>query len=100
MNQPIIGASPEQATFNRRFSKGKDRAIVFRAGVIFGDGAAGSLQLRRIVAREIRADNLPTAPPVGRAEDVVAGHIEHVGVMRREQNGACPLKAILLVYRS
>src|SRR5581483_9068781 len=100
MNQPIIGASPEQTTFNRRFGKGKDRAIVFRAGVIFGDGASGSLQLRRIIAREIRADNLPTAPLVGRAEDMVAGHIEHIGVMRREQNRTCPLEAILLVYGS
>src|SRR5579875_257295 len=65
MYKPIVGTGPEQSLFERRFGEGEDRAIILRAGIVFGDGAARGFQPRDIVACQIGADDLPTAALVG-----------------------------------
>src|SRR5579883_582866 len=65
MHEAIVGTGPEQALFEWRFGEGEDGAVVFRAGIVFGNGAARGFQLRDIVACQVWTDDLPAAALVG-----------------------------------
>src|ERR1700752_234213 len=59
LDEAIIGAGPDQALGEGRLGQGKDRVVVFRAGVVDGDRSARGLLLAFVVAREVGADRLP-----------------------------------------
>src|SRR5258708_11565379 len=52
------------------------------------------------MAGKVRADNFPTAALVGRTEYMVAGGVEHVWIVGRDQDWKRPLKTILLILRT
>lgn len=79
------------------FSKREDGTVDFSTHGITVNGATGDLQFGRVVACQIGADRRPALPFVGRLEDHVAGRIEHVGVVGREDNRVGPSKAILVL---
>ena len=97
MHQAIIRACPEKSALQRRFAEGKDCAIVLCADIILGDWAAGGSHLALVVACEVGTDHLPTAPFIGGTEDVVASRIQHIWIVRREQDRERPLEAIFRV---
>src|SRR5581483_1681954 len=100
MDQAIIRAIPEQAALERRFNEGEDRAVIFRTRIVLRDWPTGSFHPAGIVARQVGADNFPALALVGCAEDIVAGLIEDVGIVRREDNRAGPLEAVLQIARA
>src|SRR5258708_13369212 len=52
------------------------------------------------MAGKVRADNFPTAALVGRTEYMVAGGVEHVWIVGRDQDWKRPLKTVLLILRT
>src|SRR5438270_7764234 len=97
MYQTVIGAGPEYATFQRRLREREDGAVVLGAGVVFGYRSAGGIKLRRVIARQIRTDDLPGCAFVGRPEDLVARDIQHVGVVWRDERRKGPLEAVFRI---
>src|SRR5215213_4848860 len=100
MDEPVVGASPEYALAVRRLGQGEDRAVDLGTGVVPRYRPTGRLQLVRVVPSQIRADDLPTAAEVGRAEKDIAGDIELVRGMRREQNREGPIEPVLEALRA
>ena len=94
VHQPVVAARPEDTRLVGRFGKGKDGAIGLRAAGVQRNRPARRLEFLRVVAREVRADCLPAIAFVGRLEDVVAGHIERVGIVGRDDDGIGPGKAV------
>src|SRR5262249_30767475 len=72
-------------------------AVVLGAGGVTRDRAAGGAELGLVVAGEVRRERLPGGALVRGAEDVVTAGIEHVGVVRRDQDRVGPLEAVLEV---
>ena len=95
VNQPVVGAGPDEVFLHRRLSHGKDHVVVFNPGILLGDGAAGHGLLGLVVAREVWADGGPTHPAVGAFKQNLCRVIEHVGIVWREQDGRGPLEAVL-----
>ena len=77
VDKAVVAAGPEHPRFVRRLGKGIDCAIAFGAGVVVGDGAARKTEGVRVVAAQVRTDGLPAVALVVRAEDMVAGGVEH-----------------------
>src|SRR5215204_4290660 len=100
MDEAVVGASPENALAVRRLGQREDRAVDLGAGVVPRYRPAGRLQLVRVVPGQIRTDDLPTAAEVGRAEKDIAGDIELVRGMRREQNRESPIEPVLEALRT
>ena len=100
MDEAIVRARPEDARFVRRFDEREDRAVDLRARVVPRDRAAGGLQAAGVVARQVGADRLPGRAEIGGAEDAVAGDVERVRVMAREENREGPLEAVLQIHRA
>src|SRR5262249_26194118 len=95
MDQPVVRASPAHPALHRRLGKGEVGAVILGAAVVLRHQAAGGLKLAGIVGGEVGADDLPTVALVVGAEDMVAGGIERIWVVRREHDGEGPLEAIL-----
>ena len=95
VHQTVVGAHPDHAFANGRFGSGEERAVIFDAGVVFGDGAAGRALLRLVVAGQVLADGLPALAFVRGFEEHVAARVQHLGVVRREEDGEVPLEAVL-----
>src|SRR5207237_3565843 len=80
-----------------RFGEGEYRAIDLRAGVVAGDRAARPLLLVLVVARQVAADRRPGLAAVLGFEEDVAGVVDHLGVVRRDQDRGGPLEAVAQV---
>src|SRR5215211_5725220 len=100
MDEPVVGASPEDAPAVRRLGQCEDRAVDLGAGVVPRYCPTGRLQLVRVVPGQIRTDDLPTAAKIRRAEKDIAGDIELVRGMRREQNREGPIDPVLEALRA
>jgi hypothetical protein len=72
VHETIVGAGPQRLTLVRRLHEREDRAVDLGAGVVVGDRSARAAELVRVVAREIRAHDLPALAFVDGAEDAVA----------------------------
>ena len=99
VDQPVVGAGPEQPLPVRGLDEGEDRAVVLGAGGVLGDRAAGRLLPALVVAGQVGADRLPARPFVRGAEHHVAGDVEHVGIVRGDQDRIGPLEAVPEVLR-
>ena len=98
VHQPVVAAGPEQRLVLRRFGEGEDRPVDLDAGVVAGDGTAGPLLLRLVVAGEIGAGGGPALPAVGAAEEHVARVIDQLrACAARRQDRRRPLEAVLQV---
>src|SRR2546423_12491379 len=95
MDEAIIRARPDQIFLYRRFDDGEYRVVNLNAGVVLGDRAAGRRLLLLIIFCEVRADDLPAHAAVVRFEEHFAGEVQGLRVMRRKDDGLCPLKAVL-----
>ena len=96
VDQTIVATTPKQASFDGTFSRRKNGAIVFDAGIVFGDGTATRGLSCFIIRSEVGADLLPGPAFILGHEQMIAGGIEALGIMRREEDGVIPLKAISL----
>ncbi len=94
MHQAIVSADPEHALLMGRLGEGKDRAVGLRAGVVPGDWTARRLQLLRIVAGQVRTDDVKTGGVVPRPEEMVPADIERLLIVRRQVDRVGPLEAI------
>ena len=97
VDQAVVRASPEDPRLMGRFDKSKDRGIVLGTGGVARDGATRWPKLGDVVPRQVRSDGLPTGTLVRGAKDDVARGIEHVRVVRGEDDGIRPLEAIFEV---
>src|SRR5262249_45333603 len=88
-------ASPEDPSLVRRLAEREDGAIDLGAAVVGGDGPTGGAEPIGIVAREVRADDLPAGALVARAVDVAGADVEHVGGVRRAFDRERPLETML-----
>src|SRR3989442_343135 len=95
VKQSVVTPRPQHAALDGRFREREDRAVILGSGVVLGDGTAGRSELRAIVPRQVGADLLPRRPLVVRPEDVVAGVIKDVRVMRRVHGRRGPLHPVL-----
>src|SRR3974390_2602504 len=64
------------------------------SGVVNRDGAAGRLLLRFVVARQVGTDRFPAHSAVGGFENRFAAVVEGVRIVRRNDDGRGPLKAV------
>ncbi len=96
LNQSVVSSSPDQTLLLRRFRNGENQIVKLDAGLILGDGAAGILLLRFVVAREVRADGFPGMAAIFRTEEELRRMIEDVRIVRRKNDGHRPGVAIFL----
>ena len=94
VHQPVVGTGPEQPLPVRRLGEGEDGAVVLGAAGILGDRTAGRLLPALVVAGQVGADHLPARALVGGTEQHVAGDVEHVGVVRGDQDRVGPLESV------
>ena len=94
MHESIVGARPDQTLLQRRLGHGEDGVVIFRAGVVYGDGAAGGLLLALVVAREVARDGFPVETSVGGAEEPLAAVVKDVGIVRGYQQRGSPLETV------
>src|SRR5580704_1670190 len=72
VHQAVVSACPDEVFLNGRFDDREDGVVDFDAGVVFGDGTAGSLLFLLIVASQVRADDIPAHSAVGGFEEDLA----------------------------
>src|SRR5215471_15959535 len=86
MDEAVIRSDPNRTFLKRGLRHGKNRAVGFlETAPVF---------LLLVIPGEIRADRLPTASFVGRAEKNVSSGVHHAGIVRRNNDRKRPLKAI------
>ena len=95
MNQPVVGARPDQPLLKRRFGHRENRVVKLRSGIVDIHRPARRLLLALIVARQIRTDRLPMHAAIGRFEQSLARVIQNVGIVKRDQHRRGPLKAVV-----
>ena len=94
LDEAVVGADPDQAFGERGFGDGEDGVVVFGAGIVEGNFAAGGLLLALVVASEVGADGRPVHAAVGGFEEALAAVVERVGIVRREHERGGPLEAM------
>src|SRR5207247_327214 len=101
VQQPVVASGPEETGRHRRFLEGEDGVVDLDAGAVAGDALAPRVILfRLVVAREIRADDVPGLAAVARAVDELRRRVDDVRVVRRHADGGVPLEAVLHVGRA
>src|SRR5262249_47797748 len=95
VHEPVVAAGPQDPLLLRRLGEGEHGAKDLDAGVVARDRPAGPLLFILVVSREIAADLLPTLTCVTGAKDDLAGVIDDLRVLRRDENRGGPLEAIL-----
>ena len=95
MDQPVVRSRPDQPLHARRFGEGENRGIVLGGRLVEGDRPARDAERRGIVSCEIGGDRRPALPLVHGAEQHVRAGIEHVRVVRGDQERRRPLEAVL-----
>ena len=98
VHQAVVGTGHEDAGLDRRLVEGVDHAAVLDADVVRGEPAADSLA-RLVVGGEVGADLLPALAAVGGAVHVLAGDVERVAVVGRDQQREGPLEAVPELFR-
>ncbi len=94
MDQSVIGPGPEDPLLMRGLDEGEDGGIHLGPGVVLGDGTTRGFQGGRVVAGQIRRDDLPGHALIGGTMDVVGGDVEGVRIMWRVQDRERPLEPI------
>src|SRR5207244_5548878 len=74
--------------------------VVFHAGDVERDGPAGGLLLALVVARQVRTDGRPAHAVVGALEHHFRRGVDHVGIVRRNDDGLRPLEAMGIIFRA
>src|SRR5205814_1579303 len=96
LNPAVIRADPNQTFLLRRFRNGENQIVELDAGLVLGDGAAGILLLRRVIASEVSTKRFPGMAAVFRTEEILGRVIENVRIVRRKYDGHGPRVAIFL----
>ena len=81
LHVPVIGTCPNQAGFFGRFGDCKHRSRIFHANIVRSEPARDS-HAALVVARQVRADDLPTIAAVGGDVHKLAADIDFVVVVR------------------
>src|SRR5262249_43102291 len=82
---------------DRRFGDSKNRVVVLRASVVDVDGPTRRLLLALVIARKVGTDRFPVHAAIASFEEPLAAVVEGVGIMRRNHDRCCPLKAVFQV---
>src|SRR5262249_4169867 len=98
VDQPVVGAGPEQASLQRRLRQREDRAVVLGAGVVDGKLASGAPELLLVVACQVRTDRSPALSLITGARDADARLVQRVGVVRRDHDRRRPVEAIARIF--
>jgi hypothetical protein len=77
-----------------RLAEGVDRGVVLGAAGVQRDRPARRPQFAHVAAGQVRADHLPRIAFVDGTEDHVAAGVEHVRVVRREEDRVGPREAV------
>ena len=93
MDQPVVGARPDQPRLRRTLVNRVDHAAVLHPDVVGGEAAGDGLPLA-VVGGQVRADLLPALAAVRGAVDMLAAHIDGVAVVRREEQREDPLEPV------
>ncbi len=93
LHQAVVGAGPDEAALPRRLGDAVDDAGVLDADVVRGE-TAGAAHPRAVVQRQVRTDDLPALPAVGRAVHVLAADVDGVAVVRRDLERRIPHEAV------
>src|SRR5262249_47175408 len=93
LQQAIIGSRPDHAGFFGRFGNSEHDPGIFHANVI-GAETAGAAHSTLVVARQVRADDLPAISSIRGYVHVLAAHIHLIMVVGRDGDGELPVEAI------
>src|SRR5260370_6131215 len=80
----------------RRFGEREDHVVVFDAVLILRDWPSGILLFRFVVACQVRTDFLPAMPGIRGTEDELRSVIEHVRIVRGDDDRHRPGIAVFL----
>ncbi len=94
MHEAVVAAGPEDAPLVGRLAEGVDGGVMFGAAGVKRDRTARRPKFARIGARQVGADDGPRIALVHRAEDDVAAGVEHIRVVRREEDRVGPREAV------
>ena len=95
MDQSVVASGPEQALLPRRLGECEHGVIVFDTGDVEGNRAARGLLLGFVVASQVRADGFPGASLVTATQYHLRRGVQHVGIVRRDEQRLGPLQAVL-----
>ena len=95
MDQPVVGPGPDQPLHARRLGQSENGSVVLGRGLVERDRPTGRPERLGIVPREVGRDDRPALPFVHRLEQHVAAVVEHVRVVRRDEERRRPLEAVL-----
>ena len=82
VDEAVVRTGPNQAGLARRFRSGKNRRVVFHAGVVLGDRPARRYELLGLAAGEIGRDDVPRCAAVGGAVHELRARVKVLRVMR------------------
>src|SRR6202043_394230 len=88
-----------KALLQRRFSEREYGVVVLDARDVQGDGPAGGPLLALVIARQIGADALPTAPLIRALQYELRCRVQNIRIVRRDENRFRPLNAVLEIRR-
>src|SRR5438876_38046 len=94
MHEAVVGTGPDGALLFGRLGQSRDRAVVFRAGIVTGDRTARPLLSAGVVPREVGTDRRPRLASVGGTEEYVSGVVDDLGIVGRQGDRGRPSKAI------
>ena len=94
MDEPVITASPDHASFVLRLGDGEDGAVVFHRGVILGDRSARLAHGAGVIAGQVGTNLLPALTFITCTEQHLCRCVDHIGIMRRDQDREVPLEPI------
>src|SRR5262249_17866506 len=80
MDDAVVGAGEKEALFQGGLGQGRD-------------GVAGAFAWAGFATRQIGADDRPLIATVSGAKDKIAAIVYCFRIVRRQQNGAAPIKA-------
>ena len=100
MDEAIVCAGPQHSLLLRRFRERENRVVILDRGDVVGERPAARLLFAFVVPRQVFADCFPTVALVGRLEDAFRGGVNHIGIMRRNQQRRDPLEAVREIDRA
>ena len=94
VHQAVVRPRPQHARLVGRLGERVQGAVMLRPARVQGDRPARGAELVGRRAGEVGADRLPALPFVGAAEHPVAARVEHVRIVRREEDREGPSEAV------
>src|ERR1700722_441297 len=100
LQEPVVGAGPNQAFLDGRFGESEDDVVILDAGVVLRGRAARGLLLGFFVARQVAPNRSPGHTTVGGLKTGFAAVIDDSWIVGRDHDWRGPLKTVLEVRRA